>query len=70
MMPAPALPGNEALRRNGRAWVKRRARRLLRAFQITRREAVAYALLDWIHFRPEVHFVTVTKTPTNHTQHA
>lgn len=70
MMHAPALPGNEALPRNGRAWIKRRARRLVRAFQITRREAVANAVIDWTDFCPEVHFVTVTKTPTTHTQHA
>lgn len=70
MMPAPALPGNEALRANGRAWVKRRARRLVRAFQITRREAVANAVIDWLRFRPEFNFVTVTKTTNTHTQHA
>lgn len=32
------------------AWIKRRARRLVRAFQISRSEAVANAWLDWTHF--------------------
>jgi hypothetical protein len=50
------------------AWIKRRARRLVRAFQISRREAVANAGIDWTDFRPEFNFVTVTKTPN--TQHA
>lgn len=34
------------------AWIKRRARRLMRAFQISRREAVANAWQDWSHFYP------------------
>jgi len=55
MMPAPALPGNDTLRRNGSTWIKRRARRLVQAFQISRREAVANALLDWTHLYPTTH---------------
>lgn len=34
------------------AWIKRRARRLVRAFQISRREAVASAVTDWFMFNP------------------
>lgn len=34
------------------AWIKRRARRLARAFQISRREAVANAWQDWTYFNP------------------
>ena len=33
-------------------WIKRRARRLARAFQINRREAVANAWQDWTYFNP------------------
>lgn len=34
------------------SWIKRRARSLAQAYQITRREAVANARLDWSHFNP------------------
>lgn len=37
------------------AWIKRRARRLVRAFHISRREAVANAWQDWLHFYPNTH---------------
>ena len=70
MMHAQALPGKDVLRSNGRAWIKRRARRLVHAFQITRREAVANAVIDWSDFCPRNIFATVTKTPNTHTQHA
>lgn len=46
------------------AWIKRRARRLVRAFHISRREAVANAWLDWSHFYPNTHGAP------RHTQHA
>lgn len=55
MTTAPALPGNGVLRSNAPAWIKRRARRLVRAFQIDRREAVATAWQDWSHFHPNTH---------------
>ncbi len=45
------------------AWIKRRARRLVRAFQISRREAVANAWMDWMHFYPNTHGAA------RHTQH-
>lgn len=38
--------------RNPLAWIKRRARRLARAFNLTRREAVHCAAIDWSHFMP------------------
>jgi len=37
------------------SWIKRRARRLVQAFHISRREAVANAWLDWTHFYPTTH---------------
>lgn len=33
-------------------WIKRRARRLERAFQISRREAIENARIDWACFQP------------------
>lgn len=36
------------------SWIKRRARRLQRAFAITRRSALVSARVDWTHF----HLVT------------
>ena len=41
---------NELNCRNARSWIRRRARRLARAFQLSRREAVANAWQDWTHF--------------------
>jgi len=45
------------------SWINRRSRRLVQAFQITRREAVANACIDWMHFYP------TTKDAARHTQH-
>lgn len=64
MTTAPALPGNGVLRISATAWIRRRARRLMRAFQISRREAVANAWLDWSHFHPN------TPGAARHTKHA
>lgn len=54
MTDAQTLPGNDVLRSNGASWIKRRARRLVQAFQITRREAVANAWIDWHMFKPQI----------------
>lgn len=35
-------------------WIKRRARRLQRAFLISRPEAVEAACSDWVHFQPGI----------------
>jgi hypothetical protein len=51
-----ASAGANALRRSlpssahPLSWIKRRARRLQRAFAITRRSALVNARVDWSHF--------------------
>jgi len=37
--------------RSPQAWVRRRARRLVRAYNLSPREAIRTALIDWTHFR-------------------
>lgn len=34
------------------AWIKRRAKRLVVAYRISRRDAVVNAAIDWSHFNP------------------
>ena len=53
-----------ASQQSANAWIKRRARRLVKAFQISRREAVANAWQDWAQFHPN------TTGTARHTQHA
>lgn len=38
--------------RSPSAWIRRRARRLARAYNLSRREAVKNAIIDWTHFNP------------------
>lgn len=51
-------------RQSASAWIKRRARRLVRAFHISRREAIANAWQDWSHFYPN------TQGAARHIEHA
>lgn len=38
--------------RSPQAWIRRRARRLARAYNLTQREALKNAIIDWAHFQP------------------
>lgn len=47
-----APTSNPTTHRSAPAWIRRRARRLARAFQLSRRDAVANAWHDWTRFNP------------------
>lgn len=38
--------------RSPASWIRRRARRLARAYNLSRRAAIKNAIVDWMHFNP------------------
>lgn len=42
--------------RSPQAWIRRRARRLARAYNLSRREAIKNAIIDYSHFQPGARF--------------
>lgn len=42
--------------RSPQAWIRRRARRLAHAYNLSRREALKNAIIDYSHFQPGTRF--------------